>query len=816
MRFSTVLTTTALLVVRAFAQSPVTTESLTENLARLESVREIKNVQRTFAQLAHYGRFRDMAAFFADNGILRWGAGTGANILDDSDATAITGPAAIETWLRTDAGKMDGLQPGSLNLWINEQPVITLSADGKSAKGRWHCLRFMGDGKGSSKIDGGIFENQYILVGDRWKISLMRYFPLYTGNYRDGWKNVGGKALPVIPFHYTPDEAGIPILNLKPPVPEGKGKSPLKVRRAPPRPRRESLSPEELAYRISQLNEEDEVRNLVHQMGYYVDRRMWPDVIDLFTSNGTITVDSNTSSPGPSGLQSVLNRMGPEGITRGILNDHPIYQTIVEVAPDGRSAIARGLEIGMIGDHANRSAQWQFCTFRHTLVRDPDTSIWKIQSLNYSRLLVAEYAAGWASGGILPARSAPPTPPPFLLSFLNNSASVPRRPESWSPLLREGVHPTAELLPDLARRLLRSSSFDETENLSSAYGYYIDDVRCALFGELHAQKGFKASPGIGWYRSPSRITTACATRYGPNTASLTPNPRASIPFHWRIQLVVLTSHDGRSSTLRNRNLQTGTGLNSTSGFSGLAGFNGGIYHDQMVLEEHEGKTRRKIWSLTIDEFYWNSASWGTGWANVDRASAPSPLKQRSILEERQASGSLENFPPDVSIKDPLFGTRYQGFMGGPPPSVSWPNILPMYWEYRNPVSGRVPEGKTYWGPGCVPCRVKNDWFLTNNGYEEPATGPTLITVNATVEGDVVSVTAKLKAGLEETIWGYVELRKGNRSANLMGEALLDNEGLASFTVPKGDLKAGQVNQLVVYYAGNDRVKPGRGVVDVLV
>ncbi|KAM7192724.1 hypothetical protein V8F33_008185 [Rhypophila sp. PSN 637] len=812
MRLSSVLTATVLLVTRASAQSPVTIESLTEDLARLESVREIKNVQRTFAQLAHYGRFQQMASFFADNGILRWGAGTGTNILDDSDATAITGPAAIETWLRTDAGKMDGLQPGSLNTWINEQPVITLSADGKSAKGRWHCLRFMGDGKGSSRIEGGIFENQYALVGERWKISLMRYYPLYAGSYRDGWKNVGGKGLPVIPYHYTPDEAGIPILNQKPSAaPEGK-----------------SLSPEELVYRISQLNEEDEVRNLVHSMGYYVDRRMWDDVIDLFTPNGTISVDSNTSPPGASGLQSVLNGMGPAGLTRGILNDHPIYQTTVELAPDGLSAIARGLEIGMIGDHANRSAQWQFCTFRHTLVRDPDTSIWKIQNLNYSRLLVAEYAAGWASGGVLPAKASPPTPPAFLLNFLNYSSSVPRRPESWIPLLREGVHPTSELLPDLARRLLRSSSFDETENLSSAYGFYIDDVRCSLFGDLHAQKGFKASPGIGWYRSPSRITTACAARYGPNTASLNPAPRGSIPFHWRIQLVVLTSHDGRSSTLRGRNLQTGTGLNSTSGFSGLAGFNGGIYHDQMVLEEHEGKTRRKIWSLTIDEFYWNSASWGTGWANVDRASSSSPLiKRRSYppttnfkagntMEKRQASGSLENFPPDVSIKDPLFGTRYQGFMGGPPPSVSWPNILPMYWEYRNPVSGRVPSGGTYWGPGCVPCRVKPDWFLTNNGYEEPATGPTLISVNATITKGEDGETGDLSAGPEETIWGYVELRKGNRSANLMGEALLDNEGFASFTVPKGDLKAGQVNQLVVYYAGNDRVKPGRGVVDVLV
>jgi len=798
------------------AETFVTTESLAQNLARLESVREIKNIQRTFAQLAHYGRFKEMASFFADNGVFRWGSGKGSNILDDSDATSIVGPAAVETWLRNDSGKMDGIQPGSMNAMINEMPLVTLSSDGKTAKGRWHCLRYMGDGVGGSRIEGGIFENQYTLVGERWKISLLRYYPLYAGNYRDGWKNVEGKALPIVPYHYTPDEAGIPILNLD----QATTNSTRPTKRVTTTTA--SLDSDELVYRISQLNEEDEVRNLVHSTGYYVDQRMWPDVLDLFTPDGTITVDNNTSPAGRSGLQQVLDRMGPEGITKGILNDHPIYQTTVQMGADGLSAVARGLEIGMIGDSNARTAQWQFCTFRHTLVRDPDTAIWKIAKLNYSRLIFADYAIGWEKGGLLAPKPFPPgpTPPEFLVSILNLSSSAPRRPVNWRPLLREGVHPTSSLLPDLERRLLRSAAFDETEHISSAYGHYIDDVRCNLFAELHAQGGFKSSPGIGWYRGPSRIATACSTRYGPNTSSLSPPPRASIPFHWRIQPVILVSHDGKSSTLRSRNLQTGTGQNSTAGFSNLAGINGGIYHDQFVLEKANSTTRRKIWCLTIDEFYWSSGSWGTGWANVNRTSSISKREPASGYLEPRQMGSLDNFPPDLSIKDPKFGNRYQGFMGGPPPSISWPNILQMWWEYRNPVTGRVPA--SYWGPGCVPCRngIRPEWALTENGYEEPSTGPTVITVNATIsrstteEGrDVVIVITSVKSGPEEQVWGYVELRKGNRSANLMGETLLDNEGVATFVVPKGDLTPG-ANALAVYYAGNDRVKPGKGVVVV--
>ncbi|KAK3317065.1 hypothetical protein B0H66DRAFT_626826 [Apodospora peruviana] len=806
------------------AQSSVTTDSLTGNLARLEAVREIKNIQRTFAQLASYGRFKEMASLFADIGVLRWGQGKG-DILAESDVTPVLGPAAIETWLRNEAGKMDGISPGSMNAMINEMPLVTLASDGRSAKGRWHCLRFMGDGAGQTRIEGGIFENQYRLQHvpgtggheERWKISVLRYYPMYTGNYRDGWKNVGGKSLPVIPYHYTPDEAGTPILQL------ASNESHhhhhhhhdgmLKLKRAPQHGNDSALAEEELVYRISQLNEEDEVRNLVHSAGYYVDRRMWPDVLDLFASNGTIAVDGQSSAPGRAGIQSVLERMGPAGLSRGILNDHPIYQTTVEVSSDGLTALARGLEIGMVGDSNAKTAEWQFCTFRHQLARDPDTGIWKIASLNYTRLMFADYRVGWANGGTTPSKSTPP--PDFLFSILNISSPIPRRDPNWQPFYREGVHPTAVLLDDLQRRLLRSAAFDETEHISSAYGFYIDDIKCAQFAQLHAANGFKSSPGIGWYRTPNRIEKACTQRYGIRNDS-TSALRSSVPFHWRIQPVILVSHDGRSTTLRTRNLQTGTGLNSTSGFSGLAGFNGGMYHDQFVLETtHTGKTRRKIWCLTIDEFYWSSGNWVSGWAGVNRTTT---LIKRDLMVSKRQNGSMADFPPDVSVKDPHFGNRYAGFMGGPTPTVSWPNILTMWWNYRNPVSGRVPE--TYWGPGCVPCRngVRPEWALPENGFEEPPTGPTIVTAMVTpgVQGNDMSsttVSVSVGSGPEEGVWGYVELRRGDRSGNLMGEALLDNDGFATFSVPAGDLKVGK-NRLAVYFAGNDRVKPGRGIVVV--
>ena len=58
-----------------------------------------------------------------------------------------------------------------------------------------------------------------MLEGGHWKIATMHYFPEYEGDYNTGWSNVGGKELPIIPYHFTIDESGIPIPPAQGPAP---------------------------------------------------------------------------------------------------------------------------------------------------------------------------------------------------------------------------------------------------------------------------------------------------------------------------------------------------------------------------------------------------------------------------------------------------------------------------------------------------------------------------------------------------------------------------------------------------------------------
>ena len=48
--------------------------------------------------------------------------------------------------------------------------------------------------------------------------------------------------------------------------------------------------------------------------------------------------------------------------------------------------------------------------------------------------------------------------------------------------------------------------------------------------------------------------------------------------------------------------------------------------------------------------------------------------------------------------------------------IAWPGILPMWFHYKNPVSGRVPEH--YW-PDCVPCLQYPETSMKNHGYLLP-------------------------------------------------------------------------------------------------
>ncbi|MFI7448588.1 nuclear transport factor 2 family protein [Nonomuraea sp. NPDC049714] len=656
-------------------------DELARDVARVESLRAVKNVQRGYAHHSQFGQWHAMVALFAEDGTLRWGDET------------VTGREAIRAWLDARAGDMNGRAPGSLHTEVIDEPLVNLSVDARTARARWMAMRFLGDGKGTARVEGGIYESDYVLEDGRWLIASMRYHPQFEGDYHDGWANVGGQDLPIVPKHFTSDETGMPI-----PAPIGD---------AP----RSGATVEELAGRIRRLNDEDAIRNLQNAYGYYVDRGMWSDVVDLFAKDAIVAVAGVGDFAGRAGVRRAMERMGPEGLAHGRLNERLIFDLIVEVLPGGREALGRGIELGLLGDATKRAGLWEFSVFRNRFVKED--GLWKLKEISLTPLLRADYFEGWGSGGIAPLggrdteRSSAPD---FGIPAFLDVAPVERALFGETPPSRLDQAPLD--LTDLARRLARSRAYDGVENVSSAYGYYLDDFAWSDMAAIFAVNGHKQAPFAGYFVGRDRIIGAANASWGPSPAR-----RSAISFHWRTQPVIHVSHDGRSANLRTRLFQPRTSKEpgSSSKDFYMGGLHSGMYpNDQAVLED--GIWR--LWSLTIDEHYFASPDWKGGWASAVARPEGEPPPPPSRL--------LSTYPPDILLTD--LGRRQEGFRGGTGTFVEWPAILPMWFHYRNPVSGRTPEH--FW-PDCVPCEKLPETRMTAHGYQQPPNGPEIDGVELT-------------------------------------------------------------------------------------
>jgi hypothetical protein len=671
-------------------------DALARDVERTESIRAVKTLQASYAQYAQFGLWNEVGALFARNGSFVFDGLVGP-------ARTAKGPSAIAAFLRTRyGGGAEGLAPDGVSTLMIDSPVVNLSPAGDAATARWQAMIFHGhDGK--ARIEGGVFVNEYVRERGVWKIATARYQPQYDGPYEDGWVNWGGGDLPVVPYHFDARTAGIPI-----PPPTGA---------APPT--RATLTA--LQRRVDALNDADRIRNLQSAYGYYADRKMWDDVVDLFAHDGAVEIGAQGIWRGAAGIRRWLDGIGTAGLAHGQLNDRLQYDVTVTVAPGGNEAFARGIELGMLGEADQEKGWWEIATFHTRFVKE--SGQWKIRELRRFPLVKTDVFAGWGRsrivdpvpGGAL-APDAPPAEPaaPGLampafpdvhpvtgrrIAAAGGARRVASRPltgriAAGTPGAASGEGALAET----RRRLARSAAYDGVENVSAAYGFFVDDMNAAGWAGVLAKNGFKETPFQGYHIGRERLIAA-------RVRGKPPEKQAGISYHWLMQPVVRVSDDGRSAAGRFRLFQPRTG--KTVGKAGdffAASFWGGMYHDRYVIED--GVWR--IWELTLEEPYITPVAWKDGvWARAKDPGARGPAIK---------GGSTAN----VDIPLAALGRREEHFPGGTGVPLQWPAILPMWFDYTNPVSGRVPER---FQDNCAVCTLRPDLRLDRNGYQEVPDAP---------------------------------------------------------------------------------------------
>jgi hypothetical protein len=626
---------------------------------RAEALRAVKRLQCAYGHYAEFGLWHDLADLFAADGIGHYPAGD----LKKEEIRSL--------FLQDIGGGKLGLPEGLLYPHMMLQPVVTLSPDGKSAKGRWRVFTMLGYHGKNANWAGGVYENEYVLEGGVWKIKDLRFYLQYSGPYEQtGWSIDKGD----IPIHYTPDLVGTPV--------------PEEIEPAVPAiPRDETALTHQLRgllSRAQRLNDQQEVENLQHIYGYYVDRKMWDDVADLFSEQGTMEPGLRGVYVGRKSIRRALEQFGPQGLREGELNDHLQLQTLVSISPDGLTARARGSELIMSGQYGE-AGEWGLGVFENEYVKQD--GIWRIQSMHIYPIMRADYDKGWAKGA-KPAiginKAYPPDRSPTATYELFPKFYIPKfhydnpvtglPPQYPEGITLAGGFPGLEAAPsegaasfeagpdtddvtitdmekiteEIKRLIRRSIGYDTCENLASAYGYYIDDFLWDDFADLFALDGWREAPFVGVYVGRERIRKSLKIQYpfagGRATGFFT--------CHQFIQPVIHISEDGRSADIRVRLLQ----LSGADGTNGL--WMAGIMELKAAIEEG-------IWKLTAMDFdYTWTADYKGGWAK-----GPMSLKL-------SAGDIMETFPPDRPMRGPE--------------AAPFPKIADMPFHYVNPVSGRRP------------------------------------------------------------------------------------------------------------------------------
>ena len=551
---------------------------LENNLHKAQAIRDIKHLQYSYSHYAELGLWFDLGDLFATNGVAHYAQGD------------FRGPESLRKFYFQELGRGQlGLAEGRIYPHVMIQPVVTVAGDGKTANGRWHVIAMLGSYGGSASWAGVVYENRYVLEDGAWKISELSYNSQYNGRY-----NPPGMALSKwdLPYHFTAQSVGDPV-----------AASDLAARPngSPSSSSLEKLQQRwiELARSAQQLRDETDVLNLQHSYGYYFDQKMWEAVANLFASEGTMELGLRGVYSGREKIRRGLNVIGGGALKDDEVHDHLQLATVVHIAPDGKTAKARGVELSLSG-LKGRGAQWEEGIFENEYVKQ--NGIWKIASLHYYPRVITDYELGWAKDAkpaAGPSVEFPPDRPsteaygtyPKMhyprLHYANPvtrlpvqyppgiTATAPRNSSNPAPLpsAPKNVKEFTLRLAELERQIDWSIAYDAVENLVSAYGYSLEDSKVDVLQGLFSD-------------TQERHTEAVYAG----------------AVHQSVQPVIKLAADGKSATIQARLLAVG-------GKSG--GFGGGTYEGRAInrggVWKLESLTLKPTWSSAFNQWTFSKA-----------------------------------------------------------------------------------------------------------------------------------------------------------------------------------------------------------------
>lgn len=324
-----------------------------------------------------------------------------------------------------------------------------------------------------------------------------------------------------------------------------------------------------LTTRASRIEDYNAVRNLQQIYGYYQDKALWEQVLDLLTDDAQLEVGQNGVYVGKAAIRRYLFSLtgGKAGLATGQLNNHITLAPVITLAEDGLAAKARWrliVQDGLFGDASG--GNWGAGVYENEYVKQND--VWKISRLHLYVRFYAPYKDGWAKvtkeqtarygrSNVKPTRASETRPvwperfvPPFHYDNpgtsgyqLHNGTSVSKPPLHVPPPVKTVADLEARARA-LELQLDRLQAAQDVENLESAYGYYADKSQQDAISALFADDATLEILGRGVFIGRDR-TYEYMRRLGVPTPGTLFN-------HMQLQPVVTVSPDGASASVRAR------------------------------------------------------------------------------------------------------------------------------------------------------------------------------------------------------------------------------------------------------------------------
>jgi SnoaL-like protein len=160
--------------------------------------------------------------------------------------------------------------------------------------------------------------------------------------------------------------------------------------------------------RITRMEDVHAIEKLTRSYGYYIDKGLWSQVVDLFAEDSTVEIGGEGIYKGKKGAErqfslnfgKVIGRgPGQDGLHATTLFNHPQLQGVVDIDPDGHTAHGRWRTLAQVA-WQGKLAMWNEGVYENEYVKED--GVWKFKKMKFWSTYFTNFDKGWAKEGVPP------------------------------------------------------------------------------------------------------------------------------------------------------------------------------------------------------------------------------------------------------------------------------------------------------------------------------------------------------------------------------------------------------------------------------